>query len=185
MAVTVKVMKAPRMTILERLYLPGVWRGLALTLSHMFRRKLTLQFPEEEDAYVRGSRGLHRLNRDDEGRVKCVACDMCATACPAACIAIVGAPTPWPDREKMPEVFEINLLKCIFCGFCEEACPEDAIELTGIHDFASATRGEMIIDREGLLAVYDKTKVIQPRKQEKTASEGASNVQARREFSAG
>ncbi|MBI1851664.1 MAG: NADH-quinone oxidoreductase subunit I [Planctomycetes bacterium] len=177
MTVGVKVVKAPEMTVWERLYLPMVFKGLAITFSHFFRKSVTVQFPEERPEYPYGSRGLHRLNRDSDGRVKCVACDMCATACPANCISIVGQPSPWPDREKMPETFEINLLRCIFCGFCEEACPEDAIELTGIHDFASDSRENMIIDREGLLAVYDKTAPSRPRRAGKTASEGASNVE--------
>ena len=72
-------------------------------------------------------RGVHRLNRDEQGRVKCVACYMCSTACPARCIDIVAAPSPWPDREKYPEAFVIDELRCIYCGMCEEACPVDAI----------------------------------------------------------
>jgi NADH-quinone oxidoreductase subunit I len=176
MAVNVKVVKAPRMSLWERLYLPAIVQGLWITLCHLFQKKVTVQFPEERPEYPLGSRGLHRLNRDDQGRVKCVACDMCATACPADCILIVGAPAPWPDREKVPDVFEINLLRCIFCGFCEEACPEDAIELTPIHDFAGFTREDMIIDKEGLLAVYDRTSERIPRRGGKTASEAPSDV---------
>ena len=84
---------------------------------------MTEQFPEERPKLPPNYRGVHRLNRDEQGRVKCVACYMCSTACPAHCIDIVAAPSPWPDREKYPETFVIDELRCIYCGMCEEACP--------------------------------------------------------------
>ena len=104
------------------------------------------------------------LNRDDEGRVKCVACFLCATACPAHCIDIVATESPWPDREKYPESFHIDELRCIFCGMCEEACPVDAIELTSLLDLTGKSREEMIFDKEKLLSVYDMTKDAEPMK---------------------
>ena len=104
-------------------------------------------------------RGVHRLNRDAENRVKCVACYMCATACPAHCIDIVAAPAPagWKDREKYPETFVIDELRCIYCGMCEEACPVDAIELTSLYDLTGLSREQMIFDKEKLLSVFDQT----------------------------
>jgi NADH-quinone oxidoreductase subunit I len=105
-------------------------------------------------------RGVHRLNRDEQGRVKCVACMLCATACPANCIAIEAAPAPpdWADRDKYPAAFVLDELRCIYCGMCEEACPVDAIELTHIYDLTGETREELVYDREKLLGIYDKTK---------------------------
>ena len=85
--------------------------------------QITQQFPEQRPKMPANYRGVHRLNRDEHGRVKCVACYMCSTACPAHCIDIVAAPSPWPDREKYPEVFVIDELRCIYCGMCEQACP--------------------------------------------------------------
>ena len=107
---------------------------------------------------------LHRLNRDAEGRVKCVACFLCATACPAHCIDIVAAESPWPDREKYPESFTIDELRCIYCGMCEEACPVDAVELTSMFDLTGRSREEMIFDKEKLLSVFDQTKDKEPMK---------------------
>ena len=100
---------------------------------------------------------MHRLNRDEKGRVKCVACYMCSTACPAHCIDIVAAPSPWPDREKYPEMFVIDELRCIYCGMCEQACPCDAIELTSLFDLTGLSREEMMFDKEKLLSVFDQT----------------------------
>jgi NADH-quinone oxidoreductase subunit I len=91
------------------------------------------------------------LKMDAQGRPKCVACFMCATACPAECISIVAQPAPWPDRDKVPAKFEIDLLKCIYCGMCEEACPCDAIELTQKFTQVSTSRAEKVHGIERLL----------------------------------
>jgi len=156
----------------EVTFLPQVFAGLGTTLRHMagsmFRGKhsKTLCYPEErrEDMpVVEGGlhkdhyRGVHRLNRDEAGRVRCVACFMCQTACPAHCIHIEGAEAPWEDREKYPVQFDLDELRCIYCGMCEEACPVDAIELTPVYDLVGLSRQEMIFDKEKLLAVYDQT----------------------------
>src|SRR5262249_35228171 len=115
----VKWVQEPKIGLMERLYIPAILSGMALTIKHMFGRKVTVQFPEERPQMRGTYRGVHRLNRDEEGRVKCVACYMCSTACPAHCIDIVAAPSPWPDREKYPETFVIDELRCIYCGMCE------------------------------------------------------------------
>src|SRR6266852_2244209 len=154
----VRWIEEPQMGLMEQLYLPAIFAGLQTTLKHMFMPKVTVQFPEERPHLPAHYRGVHRLNRDGEGRVKCVACYMCATACPAHCIDIVAAPSPWPDREKYPEMFAIDELRCIYCGMCEEACPVDAIELTSLYDLTGLSREEMIFDKEKLLSVFDQTK---------------------------
>src|SRR6266404_2563477 len=86
----------PVVGLAERLYLPALFIGLKTTIKHMFQPNVTTQFPEEQPKLPPNYRGVHRLNRDEQGRVKCVACYMCATACPAHCIDIVAAPSPWP-----------------------------------------------------------------------------------------
>ena len=165
---------------LEASYLPEVVKGFGVTMRHLFtsfgQSKLPLagdskttramQYPEERRehlAVVEGGlnasnfRGVHRLNRDEAGRVKCVACMMCPTICPAHCIHIEAAESPWDDREKYPKKFEIDELRCIYCGMCEEACPVDAIELTTEYDIVGLSRQEMIFDKQKLLNVYDLT----------------------------
>ena len=124
----------------------------------------TQQYPEQKPILPQHYRGVHRLNRDEKGRVKCVACMLCATACPAHCIDIVGATAPpsWPDREKYPQSFSIDELRCIFCGMCEEACPVDAIELTSLYNLTGRSREEMVFDKEKLLSVFDMTKDKEP-----------------------
>jgi NADH-quinone oxidoreductase subunit I len=153
----VRWVKPPELSLAERLYLPAIAQGLGTTIKHMFAPRFTRQFPEEQPKMPQNYRGVHRLNRDEQGRVKCVACYMCSTACPARCIDIVAAPSPWPDREKYPEVFVIDELRCIYCGMCEQACPCDAIELTTLYDLTGSSREEMMFDKEKLLSVFDQT----------------------------
>ncbi len=168
---------ATPMTRMEAMFFPEVFKGLGTTLKHMVgalrgsESFKTMQYPEErrehlpvEDGGLHKAnfRGVHRLNRDEQGRVRCVACFMCATACPAHCIHIEGAESPWDDREKYPVKFDLDELRCIYCGMCEEACPVDAIELTPVYDLVGLSRQEMIFDKEKLLAVYDQTIANKP-----------------------
>jgi NADH-quinone oxidoreductase subunit I len=155
----------PELTAAEKLYFPQIAQGMKTTLKHMFQKKITLQYPEKRrDQRIENYRGVHRLNRDQDGRVACVACFMCETACPAHCIHIVADESPWQDREKYPLQFDLDELRCIYCGMCEEACPVDAIELTYEYDTVGMTREEMIFDKEKLLEVYDRTKDKKPKK---------------------
>lgn len=151
----------PKLSLMDRLYVPAIVEGLKTTVRHMAKTmvggEFTQQYPEEEPKLPPHFRGVHRLNRDEAGRVKCVACYLCSTACPAHCIDIVAAPSPWPDREKYPETFVIDELRCIYCGMCEEACPVDAIELTSLYDLTGLSRKEMLFDKEKLLSVFDYT----------------------------
>lgn len=153
----VKWVADPSIGLIERMYIPAIAEGLQTTIKHFFSPKVTQQYPEERPNLPANYRGVHRLNRDEQGRVKCVACYMCSTACPAHCIDIVAAPSPWPDREKYPELFVIDELRCIYCGMCEQACPCDAIELTGLFDLTGLSREEMMFDKEKLLSVFDQT----------------------------
>src|SRR2546429_4222954 len=155
----VRWVQEPTLNLFEQLYLPAIVAGLGTTIKHLVRtvagHEVTVQFPEQRAKMPPSYRGVHRLNRDEQGRVRCVACYMCSTACPAHCIDIVAAPSPWPDREKYPETFVIDELRCIYCGMCEQACPVDAIELTTLFDLTGLSREEMMFDKEKLLSVFD------------------------------
>lgn len=163
-----KKMEPPTLSRLERTYLPQIATGLMITAKHMFGvvvgKQMTIEYPEQQHVPSTNYRGVHRLNKDEQGRVKCVACMMCATACPVHCIDIASgtAPESWPDREKYPVSFVIDELRCIYCGMCEEACPVDAIELTGLYDLTGLSREQMIFDKAKLLSVFDLTCETEP-----------------------
>jgi NADH-quinone oxidoreductase subunit I len=168
----------PELSAAERTYLPQIFDGMRVTIRHMFGHKAkTVEYPEQRRTLrIENYRGLHRLNRDEQGRVACVACFMCSTACPANCIHIEAGEAPWDDREKYPVKFEIDELRCIYCGMCEEACPVDAIELTPEYHLVGRSREEMIFDKEKLLRVYDETKNLKRRKNPKiTGYPGTGN----------
>ena len=183
---SLKRIAPPKLKWHEQTYIPQIFGGLAVTTKHIFDvavrgKYVTEQYPEEQHIPSANYRGVHRLNKDENGRIKCVACMLCATACPAHCIDIVGATAPetWDDREKYPESFVIDELRCIYCGMCEEACPVDAIELTGLYDLTGMSREQMIYDKTKLLSVFDLTKDAEPMKTAKpsTAAGNASTMQ--------
>src|ERR1700704_7114884 len=109
----VRWIKPPKLGLMDRLYLPAIVEGLGTTIKHIFQPSVTQQFPEERPDLPANYRGLHRLNRDTDGRVKCVACYMCSTACPAHCIDIVCRLLLGKNREKYPETFVIDDFRCI------------------------------------------------------------------------
>jgi NADH-quinone oxidoreductase subunit I len=144
------------MTAVERIYLWNILKGMAITLRHFFKRKATIRFPEETRPFSKVFRGLHVLNRDEEGRERCTACGLCAVACPAEAITMEAAERQ-PDEEnlyreeKYAAKYEINMLRCIFCGLCEEACPKDAIYLSQTFMPADYNRKGFIYKKEDLL----------------------------------
>src|SRR5262249_2333453 len=108
----------PELSFWDQTFLPGVLGGLKVAAKHAVEQhSVTQQYPEEKPNLPLNYRGVHRLNRDEQGRVRCVACMMCATACPAHCISIVAedASHDWPDRDKRPQSFVLDELRCIFC----------------------------------------------------------------------
>lgn len=149
------------MTFVERLYLWNIFKGMIITFSHIFKRKPTIQYPEQKRPFSPVFRGLHILNRDEEGRERCTACGLCAVACPAEAITMEAAERVAGEEnlyreEKYAARYEINMLRCIFCGLCEEACPKDAIYLSETFAPANYQRKGFIYGKPDLLIPHPK-----------------------------
>lgn len=146
------------MTWAERIYLVSIIKGLCLTIRHLFRKKITVQYPEQQKEFSPVYRGRHVLMRDEQGRERCTACGMCALACPAEAITMIAAERKEEEEhlyreEKYARIYEINMLRCIFCGLCEDACPKEAIFLTKSKQIVKPK-----LDRKSM--IYGKDKLV-------------------------
>ncbi len=128
-------------------------KGLKVTGRHFFKKKVTVQFPEESAPVSPRFRGLLALRRYPNGEERCIACKLCEAVCPALAITIEAKERP--DGSRRTTRYDIDMFKCINCGFCEESCPVDSIVVTPIHHYHVAERGQNIMTKEKLLAVGD------------------------------
>ncbi|GAA5520718.1 NADH-quinone oxidoreductase subunit I [Aliifodinibius salicampi] len=138
------------LSFLENLYLPEIFKALWYTLKQMFLPKTTLRYPEEKWNPPSIFRGRPVLVEDD-GKERCVACGLCARACPPLAISMQANEDEEDPKERYPDFFEINMLRCIYCGYCEEVCPEEAIVMSKDYDIVFESREEAIYDKERLL----------------------------------
>ena len=140
--------------IASSLMLAELVKGLRLTGRHLFKRKVTVMFPEEKTPASPRFRGLHALRRYPNGEERCIACKLCEAVCPALAITIESEQRD--DGTRRTTRYDIDLVKCIFCGFCEEACPVDAIVETRILEYHGESRGDLLYTKPMLLAIGDK-----------------------------
>ncbi|NVN12460.1 NADH-quinone oxidoreductase subunit NuoI [Nguyenibacter vanlangensis] len=123
-------------------------RTLWLTFLHIGRRRVTVGYPENKPPLPPRYRGRIVLSRDPDGQERCVACGLCAVACPVDCISLQKAEQ---DGRWYPDHFRINFSRCIFCGFCEEACPTYAIQLTPDFEMSEYVRPNLVYEKDDLL----------------------------------
>ncbi len=151
-----KVVERPKLTWYQQLYLPQIVQGLGMTWRQMFKPNITVQYPEERQEFFDDYRGAPGLVKDQEGREKCVSCQLCEFICPPKAIVIVPGEIGDPENEnveKGPDEFYIDMLRCIYCGYCEEVCPEEAIFMTGVYELNGATRAELVHDKQKLYEI--------------------------------
>ena len=123
-------------------------QGLKITFMHLFKKPVTLQYPDERPNVAPNFRGLHALNVSHD-KAKCVACYLCPTVCPAKCITVEAGEDA--NHDKFAEKYQIDMLRCIFCGYCVEACPVDAIRMTQTFELANYKRSDVVFSKQRLL----------------------------------
>jgi NADH-quinone oxidoreductase subunit I len=140
----------------KRLYnVAAILKGLSITFKYMFKRKPTIQYPSVRKQHAPRFHGLHELRRYEDGKERCIGCELCSSVCPANAITVIGAENAPGDRrspgERYAARYEIDELRCIFCGMCEEACPTDAIVLTPRFEMSDFRRGSFVYAKDRLL----------------------------------
>jgi len=128
--------------------------GLSVTGKYLFKKKITVEYPEEKTWLSPRFRGLHALRRYESGEERCIACKLCEVVCPALAITIESEERD--DGSRRTTRYDIDMTKCIYCGFCQEACPVDAIVETQEFEYATETRGELYYTKDMLLAQGDR-----------------------------
>lgn len=123
----------------------AIWR----VFLRLFKKPITVQYPDEHPYLAPRWRGRIILSRDPDGEERCVACHLCSVVCPVDCIALQA--TEDAAGRRYPEWFRINFSRCIFCGYCEEACPTYAIQLTPDFEMSEYHRPHLVYEKEDLL----------------------------------
>ena len=156
MAYTVR---RPNLNFSERLFIPQIVAGMAITMKHLIKRlkgetHVTMQYPEEKWPMPEGYRGAPTLVKDEDDREKCVSCQLCEFMCPPRAIRItpgsIASDAVNAKVEKAPKEFKIDMTRCIYCGMCEEVCPEEAIFHLKDYAITGLNRSEMMHDKAKL-----------------------------------
>jgi NADH-quinone oxidoreductase subunit I len=134
----------------------AILMGLSVTMKEFVKTMFlgdapTVKYPEQHRQYSERFRGVHILTQREDGSVKCVACMLCATACPAHCIHIEAGELPDKRIEKYPASFEIDLLRCVMCGLCVDACPEEALVMSADDEMSAYERADTVVAKVDLM----------------------------------
>jgi NADH-quinone oxidoreductase chain I len=135
--------------MIKRFFLLELVHGLSLTFRYLFKRKVTINYPNEKGFLSPRFRGEHALRRYPSGEERCIACKLCEAACPAQAITIEAEERE--DGSRRTTRYDIDMTKCIYCGYCQEACPVDAIVQTQNFEFSTETHEELLYDKHKLL----------------------------------
>ena len=149
MSSTGKIIRRKDLSILQRMYIPDILKGLRATMTQMFKPRFTYEFPDVRFKPKPSFRGRPVLV-EENGVERCVACGLCARVCPALAIEVQASETEL-EKERYPIKFEINMVRCIFCGFCEEVCPEEAIVMSDEYLLAFSSQEDALFGKDKLL----------------------------------
>jgi NADH-quinone oxidoreductase subunit I len=141
--------------LFDKAVLREILDGMKTTFKHMFVKPVTFQYPHEKRAIPDTHRGALCLLRYDDGKDRCVGCDLCEAACPSRCIKVVSEEDPNTPLTRIATEFYIDITKCVFCGFCVEACPVNALAMTKMYEFSTMNKRDLMFDKDRLYQIGD------------------------------
>ncbi|MCP9455434.1 MAG: NADH-quinone oxidoreductase subunit NuoI [Nitrospira sp.] len=142
--------------ILQAALFQEVWEAMKVTFKHMFYRPITFQYPREQRVIPDTHRGALGLLRYDDGRERCVGCDLCEAACPSRCIKVISAEDRERPLQRYAAEFYIDITRCVFCGYCVEACPVNALAMTKLYEFSTPDKRALLFDKKKLYEIGER-----------------------------
>lgn len=142
--------------ILQAALFQEIWEAMKVTFKHMFHRPITFQYPREQRVIPDTHRGALGLLRYDDGRERCVGCDLCEAACPSRCIKVISAEDRERPLQRYAVEFYIDITKCVFCGYCVEACPVNALAMTKMYEFSTPDKRALLFDKKKLYEIGER-----------------------------
>lgn len=133
-----------------------IWSAMKVTFKHLLHKPITFQYPREQRTIPDTHRGALCLLRYDDGKERCVGCDLCEAACPSHCIKVVSAEDTSLPLQRYAKEFYIDITKCVFCGYCVEACPVNALAMTKMYEFSTHDKRELLFDKKRLYEIGER-----------------------------
>ncbi len=133
-----------------------IWGAMKVTFRHMLHRPMTFQYPREHRTIPDAHRGALGLLRYDDGRERCVGCDLCEVACPSHCIKVISAEDATRPLQRYASEFYIDITKCVFCGYCVEACPVNALAMTKMYEYSTHDKRSLLFDKKRLYDIGER-----------------------------
>lgn len=133
-----------------------IWDAMKVTFKHMFHRPITFQYPREQRTIPDTHRGALGLLRYDDGRERCVGCDLCEAACPSHCIKVISSEDKSLPLQRYASEFYIDITKCVFCGYCVEACPVNALAMTKMYEYSTHDKRTLLFDKTRLYDIGER-----------------------------
>ena len=157
-----------------------IWDAMKVTFRHMFHRPITFQYPREQRAIPDAHRGALSLLRYDDGRERCVGCDLCEAACPSRCIKVISEEDKSRPLQRYAAEFYIDITKCVFCGYCVEACPVNALAMTKMYEFSTHDKRALLFDKKKLYEIGER--FLEDGKKYLYAHNQEQNIEESREY---
>jgi NADH-quinone oxidoreductase subunit I len=148
--------ESPTKKFLNAVFFLEIWNAMKVTFKHMLHRPITFQYPREKRTIPDAHRGALCLLRYEDGKERCVGCDLCEAACPSRCIKVISEEDKSLPLQRYASEFFIDITKCVFCGYCVEACPVNALAMTKVYEFSTHDKRTLLFDKDRLYQIGER-----------------------------